>query len=184
MPLSKAVVIDDDLLSEWEKEASAQGAGRSTAIMFILINEVRRLRGKNRLPETRPGDTFHFVIHATKECPTCHGPGCDGCRSTGRVSEDFDGYLSTGLYPDGKVGEIFVKVGRDSNVHAMLDEWAKAFSYALQHRADFVQLCRKFAHTQFEPAGPTNCPDVPRCSSPIDFICRWLLRKYSREVEL
>jgi ribonucleoside-diphosphate reductase alpha chain len=39
-------------------------------------------------------------------------------------------------------------------------------------------LCDKFAHTRFDPAGFTGNADIPRASSIMDYIFRWLAVKF------
>jgi ribonucleoside-diphosphate reductase alpha chain len=36
------------------------------------------------------------------------------------------------------------------------------------------ELCRKFAHSRFEPSGFTRNPEIPNAKSIIDYIFRWL----------
>lgn len=121
-------------------------------------------RGEHeRLPDERTGITHHFSICTVDK----HGK-----------LADVDGYISTGEYKDGRLGEVFVKVGKAGDATALLDAWALAVSWNLQHGAKLEPLMEKFVHMQFEPSGSTNNADIPRTSSPVDYCSRWLLRKY------
>jgi ribonucleoside-diphosphate reductase alpha chain len=42
-------------------------------------------------------------------------------------------------------------------------------------------LCDKFSRTRFEPYGFTENPDIPRASSIMDYLFRWLGSKFVRE---
>lgn len=123
---------------------------------------------REKLPDDRDGMTHHFTIIVPNE---------DG----GGGTHEVDGYIQTGLYEDGRVGEVFVKVGKAGSTFAAIDQWAIAFSFALQHGADLETLCRKFVGARFEPFGATRSKDIPRCSSLIDYSVRWLLHKYGRK---
>lgn len=129
----------------------------------ILATKERGMRKK--LPDERSGHTLHFVI--TTKHPTVEGQ-----------TAEVDGYLTTGLFEDGRLGEIFIKVGKSGEAAALLDSWATLFSYALQYGAPLELLCNKEINKQFEPCGPTNVPGIARCTSPVDLVCRWLLQKY------
>lgn len=86
-------------------------------------------------------------------------------------------YVTAGRYPDGTLGEVFIKdAGKEgSTQQGMMDGFATMFSIGIQYGAEFDMLARKFAHMRFEPMGLTNMPDViPWAASPIDFMVRWL----------
>ena len=120
---------------------------------------------RERLPDLREGKTLHFRIQTLKEDKLFV----------------VKGYVTTGVYPDGRLGEIFVRIGKPGSSDGMYDQWATAFSVALQFGADVDALCSKFVRTNFEPSGPTNVPGVRRCSSIPDLICRWLLLHYGSQ---
>jgi hypothetical protein len=138
---------------------------------------------RERLPDDRSGITHHFIVVAKCHKLKCVAGKvddtdvlCSNCNGTGL--EEVDGYIQTGLYPDGRVGEIFVKVGHASDRFVMLDQWAIAFSVALQHGAPLEELCRKFRGQIFWPDGPTDNDKIKRCSSLVDYCVRWLMLKY------
>jgi len=138
---------------------------------------------RERLPDFRPGHTHHFIIVAKchkLKCVAGKVEGTDVACSTcdGNGVEEIDGYITTGLYPDGRLGEIFVKVGRASDKFIMLDQWAIAFSVALQYGAPMEVLCKKFRGQNFWPDGPTDNDKIKRCSSLVDYCVRWLMLKY------
>ncbi|HVO81823.1 MAG TPA: vitamin B12-dependent ribonucleotide reductase [Terriglobales bacterium] len=86
-----------------------------------------------------------------------------------------EGYITVGLYPNGKVGEIFITMAKEgSTVSGLMDSFACAVSIALQHGVTLDLLCEKFEHTRFEPSGWTNNPDIGFAKSIMDYIFRWL----------
>ena len=110
---------------------------------------------RRKLPEDRPAHTHKFSI------------------------ADHDGYLTVGLYENGTPGEIFVRMAKQgSTISGLMDSFATAISLALQHGVPLKLLVDKFSHTRFEPSGWTGNPDISRASSIMDYIFRWLGRKF------
>jgi ribonucleoside-diphosphate reductase alpha chain len=93
-----------------------------------------------------------------------------------------EGYIHVGLYETGEPGEIFVKMAKEgSTISGLMDSFATAISLALQHGVPLRLLCDKFARTRFEPYGFTENPDIPRVSSIMDYLFRWLGGKFVRQ---
>jgi ribonucleoside-diphosphate reductase alpha chain len=88
---------------------------------------------------------------------------------------DQEGYLTVGLYPDGRPGELFVKINKEgSMVSGLTDAVAKLASIALQYGVPLEELAPKMRNTRFEPYGPTGNPQVPWATSVVDYIFHWL----------
>lgn len=132
--------------------------------------------GRQYLAIERPGVTLHFTIFAALP------PKEDG--SPNGV-EEVDGYLTTGLYADGRLGEIFIRVAKEAAaLGPMMDQWAIAFSCALQYGVSVNFLCKKFIASRFEPSGPVRgVRGIERCTSPVDLICRFLKERYGEKEE-
>jgi ribonucleoside-diphosphate reductase alpha chain len=93
-----------------------------------------------------------------------------------------EGYIHVGLYETGEPGEIFVKMAKEgSTISGVMDSFATAISLALQHGVPLRLLCDKFSRTRFEPYGFTENPEIPRASSIMDYLFRWLASKFVRE---
>jgi ribonucleoside-diphosphate reductase alpha chain len=96
-----------------------------------------------------------------------------------------EGYIHVGLYETGEPGEIFVKMAKEgSTISGLMDSFATAISLALQHGVPMRLLCDKFARTRFEPYGFTENPEIPRVSSIMDYLFRWLARKFVKQATL
>ena len=121
----------------------------------------KRVAVKERLPDEREGVTHHFCI-------------------TDRDGRQTDGYIQVGLYEDGRPGELFVKVGKSGGEGAVWDQFAIAFSIALQYGAPLENLCAKFVNTNFEPSGHTSNKDIPRCTSVTDYLAKYLLKRFGK----
>ncbi len=95
-----------------------------------------------------------------------------------------EGYMHVGLYETGQPGEIFVRMAKEgSTISGLMDSFATAISLALQHGVPLKLLVDKFSRTRFEPAGFTGNPEIPRATSIMDYLFRWLGSKFVRDEE-
>ena len=85
------------------------------------------------------------------------------------------GYIHTGFYDDGTVGEIFIRMSKEgSTISGLMDTIATLTSIALQYGVPLEALVNKFSHVRFEPSGFTTNPDIPIAKSLTDYIFRYL----------
>jgi ribonucleoside-diphosphate reductase alpha chain len=95
---------------------------------------------------------------------------------------DQEGYLTVGLYTDGRPGELFVKINKEgSMVSGLMDAVAKLASIALQYGVPLQDLAPKMRNTRFEPYGPTGNTEIPWATSVVDYVFHWLERKFGIE---
>src|SRR5437879_8873825 len=60
---------------------------------------------------------------------------------------DHEGYITVGLYPDGKPGELFITMAKEgSTVSGLMDSFALAVSIAMQHMVGLHLFWEKLAH--------------------------------------
>jgi ribonucleoside-diphosphate reductase alpha chain len=110
---------------------------------------------RRRLPDERPSVTHKF-----------------------RVGEQ-EGYITVGLFEDGQPGEVFITISKEgSTIRGLMDSVAVLTSLALQYGVPLEDLVRKFRGVHFEPAGFTDNPELPQASSLVDYIFRWLERRF------
>jgi len=115
---------------------------------------------RERLPDERKAVTHHFSVGG------------------------HDGYVTVGLYPDGRPGEVFFRVTKEgSTVNGLMDSLGISMSMALQHGVPLKDLVRKLAHLRFEPAGATNNPKIRFAKSIPDYVARWLALEFLTEDE-
>ena len=120
---------------------------------------------RERLEDTREGVTQKFKIIARAE--------------DGSGVYEVKGYVQSGLYADGRLGEVFIKIGKPGSSEAVYDAWATSTSIALQRGATVDELMQKFLNTRFEPSGAVvDVAGIKRCTSPLDLVARWILAKY------
>lgn len=129
---------------------------------------------RKKLPDERRGITQKFTIVARD----LNAPDDDD----GEIhTVSVVGYVSTGCYEDGRLGEVFIKLGKPGSSETLLDMWAIAFSLLLQNGESLETLCGKFANQQFEPRGAVlGVEGIRQCSSPVDLVCKFLMQKYGR----
>ncbi len=90
-----------------------------------------------------------------------------------------EGYVTVGLYEDGKPGEIFIVMSKEgSTISGLMDSFATAISLTLQYGVPLEALVDKFTHMRFEPAGYTKNPEIPMAKSLVDYIFKWLASKF------
>ncbi|HTM20440.1 MAG TPA: vitamin B12-dependent ribonucleotide reductase, partial [Kofleriaceae bacterium] len=93
-----------------------------------------------------------------------------------------EGYVTVGLYDDGTPGEIFVRMAKEgSAIAGLMDSFATSVSLALQHGVPLATLSEKLKGTRFEPSGFTGNPDIPIATSIMDYLFRWLAKKFLEE---
>ena len=106
---------------------------------------------RERLPDTRQSVTHKFSIVG------------------------HEGYITVGLYPDGRPGEMFITMAKEgSTVGGLMDCFGTAVSMSLQYGVPLEVYVNKFSHTRFEPMGHTKNPDIRIAKSIVDYIFRWL----------
>ena len=147
------------------KLTSTPGSEDTTASADAPLSkkEKRKLSGprRERLPDTRKSVTHKFNVSG------------------------HEGYITVGLYPDGRVGELFITMAKEgSTIGGLMDCFGTAISMSLQYGVPLKVYIEKFSHTRFEPLGHTNNPDIPIAKSLVDYIFRWLGRTFLPENEM
>lgn len=90
-----------------------------------------------------------------------------------------EGYLTVGLFEDGRPGEIFIKMSKaGTTLSGMVQGYSRAFSLALQYGLPLSEAVRRFKGMRFEPMGATSNPDIPEAQSIIDYVARYLELHY------
>jgi ribonucleoside-diphosphate reductase alpha chain len=90
-----------------------------------------------------------------------------------------EGYLTIGLYPDGRPGEIFIKMAKEGSfISGMCQAFCRAFSIALQFGLTIEEAVVRFKDMRFEPMGATSNPEIPEASSIVDYVARYLELNY------
>ena len=110
---------------------------------------------RQRLPKTRTSRTTSFTVGGA------------------------EGYLTSSQYDDGRLGELFLKLGKQgSTLAGVMDAFSIAISIALQYGVPLETYVQKFTNLKFEPAGMTDDPDLRMAQSIIDYVFKRLALDY------
>lgn len=86
-----------------------------------------------------------------------------------------EGYLTVGLFDDGRPGEIFIKIAKEGyTLSGLVQGFCRAFSLALQYGLPLQDAVDRFRDMLFEPAGATSNPEIPEATSILDYVARYL----------
>jgi ribonucleoside-diphosphate reductase alpha chain len=86
-----------------------------------------------------------------------------------------EGYLTVGMYEDGRPGEIFIKMSKEgSTLSGVMDGLALTISLGLQYGVPLKVFVDKLLNTRFEPSGISANPNIRFATSVLDYIARWL----------
>jgi len=90
-----------------------------------------------------------------------------------------EGYVTVGMYKDGRPGEIFIKMAKEgSTLSGIMDAFALSVSISLQYGVPLRALVDKFVNSRFEPSGYTGNPEIRYAKSIVDYLGRWLGGKF------
>src|SRR6187397_1331567 len=92
---------------------------------------------------------------------------------------EYEGYIHVGLFEDGTPGDIFVDIAKEGTTLAgLMNSFMISVSLGLQYGVPLEVYVSKFSHMRFEPSGLTNDADIRIAKSLVDYIFRWLGKKF------
>ncbi|MDA0271146.1 MAG: adenosylcobalamin-dependent ribonucleoside-diphosphate reductase [Chloroflexi bacterium] len=92
---------------------------------------------------------------------------------------DQEGYITVGLFDDGRPGELFLKIAKEgSTVSGLTDAVALLTSLSLQYGVSIDKIATKFEQTRFEPYGVTANREIPFATSILDYVFKWLRLRF------
>ncbi|HWC32275.1 MAG TPA: vitamin B12-dependent ribonucleotide reductase, partial [Actinomycetota bacterium] len=92
---------------------------------------------------------------------------------------DYEGYIHVGLFDDGTPGDVFVDIAKEGTTLAgLMNSFMISVSLGLQYGVPLEVYVSKFSHMRFEPSGQTNDADIRVAKSLVDYIFRWLGKKF------
>ena len=92
---------------------------------------------------------------------------------------DYEGYIHVGLFEDGTPGDIFVDIAKEGTTLAgLMNSFMISVSLGLQYGVPLEVYVSKFSHMRFEPSGLTNDADIRVAKSIVDYIFRWMGKKF------
>jgi len=86
------------------------------------------------------------------------------------------GYVTVGLYPDGRPGELFIRVPKTGTIEqGLCNAVGILCSMCLQAGVPLADIVAKFKNTRFEPSGWAAIGGEKHfATSILDYIFRWL----------
>jgi ribonucleoside-diphosphate reductase alpha chain len=131
-------------------KAKTEDKAAPAAAVTDLAHPVRK-----RLPKSRPSSTTSFTVGGA------------------------EGYMTASSYPDGGLGEVFLKLGKQgSTLAGVMDAFSISVSIGLQYGVPLETFVKKFTNVNFEPAGLTDDADIRMAKSLMDYIFRRLALDY------
>lgn len=158
----KAVAI----YRENSKRSQPLNTAKTENEMVKKVKEVIiQVAERKRMPQTRKSVTHKFEIAG------------------------HEGYLTVGMYDNGKPGEIFVTMHKEgSTIRGLMDAWATSVSLNLQYGASVSDLFGKFRHQKFEPSGfvkntgggdlDKEVTTIKSASSIVDYVGQFMLNNF------
>jgi ribonucleoside-diphosphate reductase alpha chain len=133
-----------------DAKAKTEEKAAPAAAIADLAHPVRK-----RLPKSRPSSTTSFTVGGA------------------------EGYMTASSYPDGGLGEVFLKLGKQgSTLAGVMDAFSISVSIGLQYGVPLETFVKKFTNVNFEPAGLTDDADIRMAKSLMDYIFRRLALDY------
>lgn len=87
------------------------------------------------------------------------------------IIDGYKGYIIVNEYPDGRPGEVFLKLGKPgSTVAGLIDGFTQLLSIGLQYGIPLDKLITSFIDTRFEPSGMTSNPQIRFTRSLYDYL--------------
>ncbi len=124
-----------------------------------------------------------------------------------RAMGDVSLFLTVGMYPAEEVlnkiyegeksrtiivtpnqkpepGEVWINIGKvGTTLRGLTDTIAIELSLLLQYGAPVQDIVDQFRGQTYAPLGDTSNPDIPTCSSIIDYVVQWLAFRFLKEEE-
>ncbi len=182
--ISKTVNMPTDATPEDIQQAYVEGWKLGLKAIAVYRDGCKR---------TQPLSTSKEEAKGTAEAPAAvaAAPAAEGRPARRKLPDErhaithkfqiagHEGYITVGMYEDGKPGEIFLVMAKEgSTISGLMDAFATSISMALQYGVPLEALVEKFSHVRFEPSGFTKNPEIPYAKSITDYIFRWLASKF------
>jgi ribonucleoside-diphosphate reductase alpha chain len=136
---------------EDKKEKAAEAMAMTAAVVEPMQRELFARAQREKMPAERASVTHKFSVGG------------------------HEGYITVGLYEDGRPGEVFIKMSKEgSTLSGVMDGLALTVSIGLQYGVPLKVFVDKLLNTRFEPSGITANANIRFVSSVLDYIARWL----------
>ena len=185
--ISKTVNVPEDASVEdiFESYVFAWEQGlKAVAIYRENSKRSQPLNTKKTEGEMVKKETVVKVLGQRKKLPQTHKSLTHKFEIAGH-----EGYITVGLYDDGKPGEIFITMHKQgSTIRGLMDAWATSVSLNLQYGAKVNDLFGKFRYSKFEPSGfvrnygggeiDGQITQIKSASSIVDYVSQFMLNNF------
>ncbi|CAN5397649.1 vitamin B12-dependent ribonucleotide reductase [soil metagenome] len=170
--------IADVYYQGWKLGLKALAVYRDNCKVGQPLSDGKEAKSSGSLVE--PVETVETIKTVIVEKPIRKRlPKSRNSRTTSFSVGGAEGYMTSGAYDDGQLGEIFLKLGKQgSTLAGVMDAFSIAISISLQYGVPLETFVSKFTNMKFEPAGLTDDPDVRMSQSIMDYIFRRLALDY------
>jgi ribonucleoside-diphosphate reductase alpha chain len=177
--ISKTVNVPNEVSAEEIMQAYIEGWKLGLKAIAIYRDGSKRLQPLNTGRDRKEGEKSTDRLLAPPEPHRVRLPDERQAVTHKFSVAGHEGYITVGLYPNGKPGEMFISMAKEGSVvSGLMDSFATAVSIMLQYGVPLKVLVSKFSHMRFEPSGMTTNPDIPMAKSVMDYIFRWLDHKF------
>jgi ribonucleoside-diphosphate reductase alpha chain len=140
----------------------------------VEINAAPSTESRPPVPQTADPRTAQSRVRVARPMPRRRTSRTTSFRINGAP-----GFLTAGVYPDGHVGEVFVRLGKQgSTLSGMADALGIVTTLALQYGVPLPVIVERLRGQHFEPAGLTDDTEIPHTTSVVDYIARRLELDY------
>ena len=107
---------------------------------------------------------------------------------------DYSLFITVGLYPPDEIehpkigdslrrpGEVWINIGKQgTTLRGLCDTTAISLSMSLQYGVPLEAIVAQFKNHRYEPLVATSNPDIPQCTSIIDYVVQWLEFMFLKE---
>lgn len=162
--------IEDVYLQGWKLGLKALAVYRDNCKVGQPLSD-----GKKDAPKKEPEPEVRIEYRPKRQ----RLPKSRNGRTTSFSVSGAEGYMTSGAYEDGRLGEVFLKLGKQgSTLAGVMDAFSIAVSIGLQYGVPLESFVQKFTNLKFEPAGMTDDPDIRIAQSFMDYIFRRLALDY------
>jgi ribonucleoside-diphosphate reductase alpha chain len=169
--------IEDIYLQSWKLGLKATAVYRDNCKVGQPLADAKA-KSSDKAVEVEPAEvkTVEKIVYR----PTRKRlPKSRASRTTSFTVGGAEGYMTSGAHPDGELGEVFLKLGKQgSTLAGVMDAFSIAVSIGLQYGVPLETYVSKFTNLSFEPAGLTDDADVRMSKSIMDYIFRRLALDY------
>ncbi|WP_353081871.1 vitamin B12-dependent ribonucleotide reductase [Tessaracoccus lapidicaptus] len=163
--------IEDVYLQGWKLGLKALAVYRDNCKVGQPLSD-----GKKETKEEKKAEPEVRIEYRPKRARL---PKSRASRTTSFSVSGAEGYMTSSAYEDGRIGEVFLKLGKQgSTLAGVMDAFSIAVSIGLQYGVPLESFVQKFTNLKFEPAGMTDDPDIRIAQSFMDYIFRRLALDY------